>query len=293
MIRLLKRNELNEEKYNDCIANSLQSRVYAYSWYLDIVADNWHVLVLNDYKAVMPLPIRKKMGITYVYPPFWLIELGVFSQEKDLSIDAFIEEVTKKYYFIETRLNTKNTLEHVGSNFQLKELQYLFINTEYKETLNQYQKDKKKGLKKAKATNLIEVWNDEPKKMIELFKENIGKRTPNINGIDYAKLLSLISTCIQKDIGEILSIYNEEKLLVASGFFLKHSKRVTLLVSSTDLANRNNGANTFLIDRAIHKYSNQFKTFHFGGSSIASIAKYFKGFGAKTETYFLLKKRLL
>ena len=52
MIHYVKREDLEVEKYNNCIENSIQSRIYAFSWYLDIVADYWDVLVLDDYKAV-------------------------------------------------------------------------------------------------------------------------------------------------------------------------------------------------------------------------------------------------
>ena len=80
-IKYIHREHLDEEKYNQCIATSLQSKIYAFSWYLDIVCDNWDVLVLDDYEAVMPIPWRKKYGIKYVYPPFWVLQLGVFSNE--------------------------------------------------------------------------------------------------------------------------------------------------------------------------------------------------------------------
>ena len=67
MIRHITRDTLDVQKYDNCIANAINSRVYAYSWYLDIVADaKWDVLVLDDYKAVMPLPKRRKYFINYV-----------------------------------------------------------------------------------------------------------------------------------------------------------------------------------------------------------------------------------
>jgi hypothetical protein len=55
-------------KYDTCMAQSLNSRIYAFSWYLDAVADHWDVLVYGDYEAVMPLPWRQKMGnCVYLY----------------------------------------------------------------------------------------------------------------------------------------------------------------------------------------------------------------------------------
>ena len=108
MITYTKRKEVDIAKYNACIENSIQSRISAFSWYLDIVADNWDVLVLDDYKAVMPIPWRKKFGIKYVYPPLWLLELGVFSLYEHQEIKPFLEVLYSKFKFAELRLNTKN-----------------------------------------------------------------------------------------------------------------------------------------------------------------------------------------
>ncbi|WP_373942482.1 hypothetical protein OEG92_04340 [Polaribacter sejongensis] len=72
MIQYVKRKDLNILKYDACIENSIQSRIYAFSWYLDIVADNWDVLVLGDYKAVMPLPWKQKYFIKYITQPFFV-----------------------------------------------------------------------------------------------------------------------------------------------------------------------------------------------------------------------------
>ena len=90
MIYCIKRKDLDVEKYDACIAASVQFRIYAFSWYLDICCTNWMVLVLNDYEAVMPIPYRKKYGIKYVYPPLWILELGLYSKKKS-SIDSFLE----------------------------------------------------------------------------------------------------------------------------------------------------------------------------------------------------------
>lgn len=289
MIQYIKRSHLNVEKYDFCIEKSLQSRVYAFSWYLDIVADNWDILVLDDYKAVMPIPFRKKMLIKYVYPPFWMLELGVFSLDKNVDLKLFFNELFNRFRFVETRLNTDNVFENSDAYLLRKQMQVLSLEEDYDTILKNYRKDRRKDLSKAKKGDLIEKWNDDPAVLIELFKNNVGKRTPNIVQKDYKVLSNLMEVSIQKRVGEVLSIYDKPNKLVASGFFLKHQKTVTILVSSTDFKNRKNGANTFLIDSAIYKYQKNFNYFNFGGSSMKSIAKYFLSFGASTQNYKQVK----
>ena len=289
MINYVKRQDLNVEKYDECIENSIQSNIYGFSWYLDIVADNWAVLVLDDYQAVMPIPIRKKFGITYVYPPFWLLELGVFSLDDCIDFKLFFDFLFKKFKAVETRLNTDNEVKEKAGFLIDKQMQMVSIKENYETVFEGYRKDRKKDLRKAEKANLVEKWNESPANLIQLFKDNVGKRTPYITNKDYLVLEELIKTCIKKGVGEMLSIYNKENALVASGFFLKHQHKVTILVSSTDFKHRKNGENTFLIDRAIFKYQQKFDLFHFGGSSMDSIAKFFLSFGAETFNYQQIK----
>jgi hypothetical protein len=291
-IKYIHREDLDEEKYNQCVDSSLQSKIYAFSWYLDIICDTWDVLVLNDYEAVMPIPWRKKYGIKYVYPPFWVLQLGVFSNEV-IDENEFLTPLFNKFKFVELRMNTCNNFELYPEFLQLKQCQKLVFNTTYSSTLSHYRKDRKKDLQKAAAADLIEKWNDHPSNLIQLFKNNIGKRTPNIKETDYENLEKLMAICIEKKIGEILSVYDKENKLVASVFLLKHKNSITKLISSTDLNYRKNGANTFLIDRVIFKYHKDFSVFNFGGSSIKSVASFSKSFGAETEKYHQLKMNKL
>lgn len=293
MIQYVKRQDINIAKYNACIENSIQSNIYGFSWYLDIVADTWAVLVLDDYKAVMPIPIRKKYGIKYVYPPFWLLELGVFSLDDTFDYQPFFDILFKKFKAVETRLNIDNKIQKSATFLIDKEMQMLSIKEDYEAIFDGYRKDRKKDLRKAQKANLTEKWNDSPENLIQLFKNNVGKRTPYITNKDYLVLEKLIETCIKNEVGEMLSIYNEKNTLVAAGFFLKHKNKLTILVSSTDFEHRKNGENTFLIDRAIFKYQKKYDVFHFGGSSMETIAKFFLSFGAETYNYQQIKYRNL
>ena len=288
-IKYLQRKDIDISKYNACLDNSKESLLYGYSWYLDIVCDQWDCLVLDDYVAVMPIPWRKKYFIKYVYPPLWLLQLGVFSSKEHLSEIEFITELESRFKFIELRLNASYYNEKLIPKCRDNQFQVLDLNISHQIISKKFNRNRKRELKKASQYFLSEKWNDDPKNLILLFKNNVGKRLNNIQDKDYENLQRLMDSSIAKGVGELLSIYDKEDRLVASGFFLFHKGKVTELVCSTDFSNRDNGANTFLIDRAIFKYQNKYDVFNFGGSSMETIAKYYKSFGAKTIQYPFLK----
>jgi hypothetical protein len=247
------------------------------------------VLVLNDYEAVMPIPWRKKYGIKYVYQPLWVLQLGIFSKG-DFTQSDFISVVQKRFRFIELRLNFKNLLDTDSLYFIEKQFQDLKLTVGYEKIKKAYRSDRKKDLKRAEKSELRIELGGSPSDLITLFQNNVGKRTPEIKQQDYQNLETLINFCLIDDYGELCLAYQGETL-VAAAFFLKHQETVTILCSSTDFSNRKNGANTFLIDEAIQRYINKYKTFNFGGSSMQTIAKYFFSFGTQEKTYPMLVKR--
>jgi len=293
-IKHITRKDLDVAKYDACIAQAVNSRIYAYSWYLDIVADHWDVLVYGDYEAVMPLPWRRKYFLKYIYFPFWILELGIFNSYSDKEVDVlFYSYLNKKFRKIFLRMNIENHFDYEFRIFlKYNYFQFLDLKNNYENIINNYKKDRIKDLKKASKYYLYEKVNIDIDAFIQLFKNNVAKRIKNINDNDYVVLKEIITKCLSHNFGDLIHIYDHQNHLVASGFFIKYRNTISILVSSTDFKNRENGANTFLIDNAIKKYNKDYEYFYFGGSSIPSIASYFKSFGASELQYLHYSKPL-
>jgi len=292
MIRYVERKVLDIEKYNACIDSAVQNNVAGFSWYLDMVTTHWDVLVLGDYAAVMPIPWKKKYGIKYVTTPFWVLQLGVFSENTSIEIAPFLAILFSKYSFVNLRMNTENNVL-IGENTQQNQCQVLQLDPVYSNIFKGYRKDRKKELVKAEKAFFKENWKDTPEKLIALFQENIGSRVKNIRKKDYVILLQLLQVCIAKNKGKVLTVYDEDARLIAAGFFLTQQTTCTILLSATDVENRQRGAASFLIDRAIAACKKQVTAFNFGGSSIKGIADYNTSFGAVSKEYTVLKHNRL
>lgn len=87
--RWVKQADLDVAEYDRCIESSGNSPVYATSWFLGIMAEEWDVLVYGDYRHVMPVPHRRKLGIAYVYQPVFAQQLGIFPPPCRLSGGSF------------------------------------------------------------------------------------------------------------------------------------------------------------------------------------------------------------
>ncbi|WP_117879414.1 peptidoglycan bridge formation glycyltransferase FemA/FemB family protein [Aureibaculum luteum] len=290
MIRYLTRSQIDLLKYDHCILESMSSRVYGFSWYLDAVCDTWDALVLNDYNAVMPLPRRVKYGINYIYQAPWIQQLGLFSDKKIESklFEDFIQKIPKKFKLIDMMLNTTNhfSIKHIEprDNFVLP-----LENNSYQVLLKGYSKGRKSSVKQAQKFGLKIKKTTSTNAIIELFRENKGEDLQK-SAQDYLALQRLVNQ--GQLLGKILiyEVFNSNDKLLGGAMFLKDEHRITNLFSALNNLGREKQAMSFLIDFMIKRYAGEPFVLDFEGSMITEIASFYKSFGAIKEIYFQYKK---
>ena len=106
-IQYLTNQQIDKARWDHCIDNAGNGLIYAYSFYLDTMAENWDALVMNDYEVVMPLTWKKKYGIRYLYQPFLTAQLGVFGKiVTEQQCGDFIQAIPSKFRYIDISLNS-------------------------------------------------------------------------------------------------------------------------------------------------------------------------------------------
>jgi len=287
MIHYLKRKDIDIVKYDACIEAAINSRIYAYSWYLDIVADNWDVLVLNDYEAVMPLPWRQKYFIKYIYPPVWIQQLGVFSSFKIEAylVKQFINAIPKKFKKITIQFNAENDVSlfktEKRTNYILK------LDKPYEEIYKGFNKNRKRDLKKAEAEKynldkeicadeFLDFYLNEPK--------NYQLRQDQITTIK--ALLKATNKAVH-----IWGIRIDEKLM-ASLVWLKDANRITYILPIATMQAKEKGLPTLVISNLIKEYQNSKLLLDFEGSMIEGVADFYRSFGVEEERYTKIKRIL-
>jgi hypothetical protein len=289
MIHLVKRNQINEEKYNNCILKSLQSRIYAYSWYLDVVSNNWSVLVLDDYEAVMPLPFQKTYGISYISQPFFTQQLGVFSEQEisETTIQCFLKSIPRKFLKIALQFNSENNFSKENI---IKKSNYILSLDKESEILY---KGFSKGRKYAIQQGLKQQCRIEEISFAELLL--LSKKHYSFKEIaesEYIKLAKLVEVLKSKKKVKIVGVKINNELIGGAAFMLD-SQRIIYLFSAVSKIGKEKQVASLLLNDVIKEYSNTNRILDFEGSQFPGIASFFKSFGAKPETYFLLKKWLL
>jgi hypothetical protein len=284
VLRHVHRKQINTKQWDDCITGACNGLIYAKSYYLDAMAENWDAIIVGDYDAVMPIPWKKKYGIAYVYPPPFLQQLGLFYKVGciDLDMDEILQLLRSKFRFGEYYFNYSNHIKttYTRKNFIIDLAQpYLRISAIFKADL-------KRDLKKAVLNNLQYAKTEDYSKAIQLFKTLYGQRFPNVSRDDYKRLLNVSATLNEKGECLIREVKDNSGNLLSVALCLIDHRRIYYLLSTTTPEGKTKLANHFLIDNLLREFSSRELFFDFEGSDISGIAHFFKKFGVVDQPYF-------
>lgn len=282
MIKKIKHNNIDFTKYDGCITAAFNHRVYAESWYLNLMTNNsWDCLVLNDYEAVMPLPFKKKMGIKYIVMPNFCQQLGVF-YAKEITTEQFtlFEKKLHRYLVRSYHFNEENTTVFQPKG-ELRNNYLLNCAKEYSVLKQAYRKNRIYDLLKFEQSSC------EIKKEIDFLSIDQLIRL-NYNTVFNKQDVMLIKKLLKHAENEKNTEIIQLKIMfsgkcVASNIFLNTKKRVTNSFLFRDKLFNKINTSTVLID-AIIQQSNG-KTLDFEGSMVEGIATFFESFRAKKHFY--------
>lgn len=285
MIKYLKNKDIDFKKYDDCVLNANQSKIYAFSWYLDSVTETWDALIFDDYKAVMPLPFRKKYKIKYIFQPFWIQHLGVFltiDLTNDQIID-FIKKIPKKFTLIDynTNFKTPNSEEQINYILPLK--------NDYKTIFKAFSKGRKSSISQAKKAGLEIREIEDYTSIITLFRENRGLNV-ELSDDAYQILEILLKKSKALNRLKILAAFSKDNELLGGAFFMISKNRITYLFSAVNELGRDLQAMSLILNTVIKNHSESDYIFDFEGSMLPGVAKFIRSFGAQKEVYYHYKK---
>ena len=289
----LKHIEIDKVKWDFVIGNSYNGIIYAYSWYLDIVCPFWDALVSDDYSFIMPLPAKNKYGINYLLQPVFMQQGGIFSPEEisEKKISDFISAIPSKFKYIHLSMNVNIKAEN--KLFKRRGItMHLDLNRSYREIHSDYNSNTKRNLKQANDCGLIYTFCNDSLCFVDLIKQTKLNSEQILKPNHYLMIKKLIDETLKRDKGELVSVANSSKILSMAFFLKTHSGIINLLNISTPDALESK-AMFFLFDNYFQFKANNPIIFDFEGSSIPGVARFYKGFGAETRYFPILKQNNL
>lgn len=286
MIRYLIHNEIDKCRWDETVSQC--GNIYAFSWYLDVVHPGWSALVDDDYEVIMPLTGGKKFGVEYLFQPFFVQQLGVFSKQ-DLTrdkINNLLAAIPKKFRFAEFRLNEGNCIIGDAQGIECHRNVILDLNKNYDMIRSAYHNNTKRNLAKAESNRLQLVEDADVAQVIALFRNDRGADLKQWGDNEYAVLQHVTKEAQQRGNAFVVGVKEtENEDLLAAAIFMKTDRRITFLFSGNSVRGKEKQAMTFMLDHVIRENAGKDMAFDFEGSDNEQLARFYLGFGGAEVKY--------
>ncbi len=327
---LLHRHQIDDVAWNALIDRSPHLTIYAYTWYLDVVSPGWKGLTVDNsiadsdqwtanstqdttgdlpnsekasgYFAVMPLPIRKKWGLTTLQQPLFCQYLGIFSGNtlSTEKISAFLGALGRHFSYIsdyafhplQANVLQKALVHFSEFHFVEKTTHWLDLDSTYAQIAARYKIDRRNNLKRSIKKGWQIIISTDARPLLSLFRDN---HAPKIQGVkEYAfPLFSKLAEVLlkQKKAKIQYVMFNGE--IRAGVMFLENNGTGIYIFNAADAIGRQGNARTFLLDQYFQQAAGALHTFDFESPEAAGIARFYESFGAEKRVFISIKKNKL
>lgn len=275
------RQQLNTAQYDACVHQASNCRVYAYSWYLDAFCDDWYAIVLGDYEAVMPVPIRRKWGLSYVYKPPFIQQLGVFGPP-DVTTSEFYKRLRARHLHID--------YHHSGPPAKQDDVerQNLIVSIRPESFASTLNSNRRRDMKKAERAKLTFHGNVSWQEAGHYFSSHQLTDRP-LPAQAFHQLYHA-----DKNVGQFeLAVVKEgDNVIFLQAYAMDRHRVYNLIPMAIDPRARETGAATFALTKLVEHVPEQITTLDFEGSSIPSIEKFYRSMGGEKESYYQYRRSI-
>jgi effector-binding domain-containing protein len=301
-IQYVDHHQIDPTKWDSAILRSPHPLAYGLFEYLNAVCESqWDALIYNDYEAIFPLPFKKKFGIKYLVQPVFCQQLGAFGSNVNVSTHHFLSAIPKRFLRVRLQLNPyfdqTNEIESIQTKPAgiIASSRKLTTKTNMTIQLSQpldYNKDCKKNLHRLAELpieykiNAISI-----REAIDTYRKAWGKQNPEIEDEHYQLFAN---ACTDKLSFTVTAHHQKEGDLLGAAIFLitpENTKRsLHYVCAGPTEAGKSIGVMHGIIDFILNRYKGENMLFDFEGSSIASVASFYKKFGANEEPFFCFNR---
>ena len=280
---------LDLSRWDELISESAYGLPYGYSWYLSAISNKWGGFVLDNYRAICPIPFKSYMFFKKrIFQPLFCQQLGIYTKETitPATFSALLQEMIQFGAKIHYHFNFSN-LEFLEpkKEITIRQNSILRLNQPYETIKAKYAHGLMSSLKNISVSDFNMEEDLAIESFIQLYKTHQVGKLGDLRRRHFKKLSTLMNELNNRKYLKTILIKNlEEKLLCGAAFQIYQQRIIYFLGFSTALGRKEN-AMSFLLDHMIQKNVENKRIFDFEGSEIHGVQQFFSRFGISDQKY--------
>lgn len=269
--QLIERQNLDVQKWDNLVDRTKDASVFSNSFYLDAVAENWCVLVNDDFSAGLALPYTIRAKRRILYTPIFASYLEVLGSAE---MNSLKEIILKNFKTIEIEFR-QDVLGNAQEKFVTQ-----FLNTE-KKRKGQVNRMLNKSKRAGYEIHQTENWST----VFDILNSELNGKFSGMTDTSLARLKEAYSNA--QELG-FLRIFEIVEGTARLGGVICIEKNGQLLYSkgACSVEVRDQGGMYAAIDAAINFSNEKNLAFDFGGSRVEGVRRFNHAFGGEDLEYF-------
>jgi len=272
-MKIVERNDIDVQKWDKLVQRTEGASFFSYAWYLDVVAENWCVLVNDNYSSGIALPYVVNLGVKTLYTPVFARYYEVLG---DSNGGDFEKEIKKTFQFYNFAVKQPVFSEE----HELSEYQVLSIDLEQK-----FSSQAKRSLKKALKNGLEIQFSSEYDSVLSVVSKELNHKIEGINEISLATLGRLFETAKNENCTRVFHFGQEGGIVC-----LEKKGQLLYLKGTVTPEFKKNGGMYMALNSAIQYAKGKGLHFDFGGSRVEGVKRFNHNLGGKDEFYYCYLK---
>lgn len=290
-IKYIQRSQIDDKKWDACISQSVNGAVFAYSWYLDLVAEQWDALVGDDYRAVFPLVYRRNLGSLSLYNPLFTRYLGLFGllEMNSRLLQSFIDSIPGKIKRGSLIINPFNTLPATYKSVESRHTYNIDLMESRMQLAANLPGETRNNINRATALGLFVQKSLSMAQLAEFVGSHSREISTEFN-MNVLKRIMVQSTSLGMCV--TYGCFTSKNELCAVGVFLKSQGKIHCLLCAQSHVGKEHSALSLLIDSVMAEYAQRPMVLEFDGSDKLNLPEILAFLPAKVEFPHLKLKGL-
>ncbi len=275
-MNFIEREHIDIEKWDRLVSTTKGSSVFSMSFYLDAVAENWCILVNEDYTRGMAIPYVVRLKMRCCYTPIFVRYLEWFGP----SVDDHRFMAMLKAQFRQGQLNTKQKVR--AKKLKRKVFQVIppisesDANSQTKRMLNKFGK-----------SSLELTWGDDLSMIMHHIRRELPQKVHSLNKASLDRLGVLVSVLQEKKMIQMLTV-REKGRGVGGIFVVEFNGSLLYLKGAMNKDTKDMGGMYAAMQEAIDLSQIKQLLFDFGGSNAEGVKRFNTNLGGQDSKYYAI-----
>jgi N-acetylglutamate synthase-like GNAT family acetyltransferase len=276
-MKFVYRPQIDSEKWDLLVASTKHAGIYNYSYFLDLVCENWCVFIDENYSMGIAIPYTNKLSFNIVYTPNFLRGVNFLGEPNQEIAFKILNRIKKEFKVGDLSIDS-GIYSLDGETRVYQQVKFPTVRTI--NTLS------KRMLKKFDQSDLYISTIIDLDKALYFIEHNLFQRIEGLKKSDFIVFKKLMHKLNENLFLTKLAVYDSNDELKGCALFLKTKEKLTYMKGVASPESLKEGVMYALLNQLINTAKENNLIFDFGGSNIDSIRQFYTNLGGQDVPYY-------